>query len=222
MNDKASLEIRRMGLTDFTECWELQKSLQRQLIDGTGRETLLLCSHPPIITLGRSTKPEHLPISLAELQHRGLKIFEIERGGSVTYHGPEQLVAYPIINLSSKRKDVGWYMRQLEEVIIRTAVHLDIQAERVPNMTGVWVKGPKGPQKLAFIGVRISRWVTLHGLSINLSPCAEPFSLINPCGLGNILITSLEELCGRKVDRHQAEDWLIAEFCEVFGMHPVT
>ena len=210
-----SIELQRLGLVEYSAAWELQKELQQKLIAGHDCESLILCSHPAVITVGRSTKPEHLILSREDLTARGIQVFDVERGGSVTYHGPEQLIAYPILNLTNRKKDVGWYMRQLEEVVIRTLKIFTVEGLRLEGKTGVWVERSGVPAKIAFIGVRISRWCTLHGLSINVEPCQKQFGLINPCGLGDIQIVSLRELI-EDFTPEKVEATFIKAFCDVF------
>ena len=216
-----SLVVQKLGLLPYREAWEVQKELQQRLIKGEGEDTLLLCEHPPVITLGRSAKPENVLASEAELAKQNVEVIPIERGGDVTFHGPGQLVAYPIIDLTKKRQDVGWYMRAIEEVIIRTLARFDIEGVRIPGKTGVWISRTpeQAPtvkeRKIASLGVRISRWKTLHGFSINVLNSKQGFSLINPCGFADIEVTSIEE----ESSRHSVSDVGVAateEFCKVF------
>ena len=187
-------------------------------MQGAQSDTILLCSHPPVITTGTSTKPEHLTTPAEILTAQGVPLVPIGRGGSVTYHGPEQLVAYPIIDLKNHKTDVGWYMRSLEEVIILTLRDFQIAGFRIPEKTGVWVRDDA---KIAFIGVKISRWCTYHGVSINVRPCAERFSLINPCGLGSIQVTSLHEECDSKPTVEEVAARFKDNFATVFGYNSV-
>ncbi len=199
-----------LGQTSFKETWEQQKKLQHDLIKGTGTETLLICEHSPVITLGTSSKDENILVDESGLKNQGVELFKIERGGDVTYHGPGQLVVYPIINLNNHKRDVAWYLRNLEQVIIDTLSHFDLKSGTIEGKTGVWTNPPEkdnnnGPRdnhptvtqiplrKIASIGVRISRWCTMHGLSINVRNCTSGFNLINPCGFKDIVITSLEQ-----------------------------
>ena len=212
----SELEVQRLGLIPYDECWELQKKLQADLVAGNGKETLLVCKHQPVFTLGRSTKNEHVFTSKEDLQALGYSVFEVERGGSITYHGPEQLIIYPIIDLTKKKKDVHWYMRTLEDVAIKTLAEFDILSERIEGKTGVWVSIDETPAKIAFIGVRISRWKTMHGLSINLEDCSQHFNLIDPCGLGAVRITSLSEIKKQIPDYTKIEASLIQNFVKTF------
>lgn len=208
------LEVYDLGVIDYQKALDLQRHYHRKLIEGSQDDLLLVCSHTPVLTCGTSTDDEHIYASPEELSAKGTPLVKVERGGSVTYHGPEQSVFYPIINLHHHKTDVGWYMRSLEEVIIRTIAEYGIEGKRIPGKTGVWVDERS---KIAFSGVRISRWCTLHGFSLNVLPCAEPFRAINPCGLGDIRVVSVAELSGRLASVPEANQKLLRHFCEVFG-----
>jgi lipoyl(octanoyl) transferase len=207
------LRVLRLGEVLYEECVTLQKQIHEAVRLGLEPETLLLCSHPPVFTCGSSTDDSHLLTSEATLHTRGLRLVEANRGGSVTYHGPEQVIGYPVLNLNRHRRDVGWYMRSLEEVIIRSLARYGVHGVRQPGRTGVWITEHS---KIAFIGVKISRWCTYHGFSVNISPCSEPFSLINPCGLGDVEIVALSELLHLPVDRSKYMEVVELEFRKVF------
>lgn len=189
-----SCKVLRLGLKPYTEVWEVQKSLQQALMDHKGEETLILCEHEPVITTGKSTKEGNILFPEAELAEKGVAVFEIERGGDVTYHGPGQLVGYPILDLNRHRRDVRWYMRGLEEVLIRVLERFGIKGERLEGKTGVWVRdtGKYPYLKIASMGVRLSRWVTLHGFALNVKDCSFGFNLINPCGFRSDEMTCME------------------------------
>ncbi|MBX7145081.1 MAG: lipoyl(octanoyl) transferase LipB [Oligoflexia bacterium] len=221
------IHILSLGRKPYSEVWELQKSLQRALIDGSGTAHLILCEHTPVITIGRSGSTKNVLVPSADLQRRGVELFEIERGGDVTYHGPGQLVAYPIIDLNLKKRDVGWYMRSLEQVVIQTLDRFGVHGERIPGKSGVWTPNAENAidsavlaasprQKISSIGVRISRWCTLHGLSLNVDDCRSGFQLINPCGFTDIGVTSIEQETKRKVPLASVQEALCAEFLELF------
>lgn len=191
------LQIVNLGRITYQKAWDIQRSLQRSLIDGTGQQTLLLCEHDPVITVGRSAKAINLLVSEEALKSRGVELYHTERGGDFTYHGPGQLVGYPILNLNNLKRDVGWYMRTLEEVIIQTLQAFKVPSGRVQGRTGVWTEHPDDgsfsrQRKIASIGVRISRWCTLHGFGLNVLDCTDGFSLINPCGFTDIKMTSMK------------------------------
>lgn len=208
------LEVYDLGITDYASALELQRSYHRKVIEGTQRDLLLACTHHPVITCGTSTAAEHLYLPEEELARVGTPVHRIERGGSATYHGPETAVIYPIINLHHHRTDVGWYMRSLEEVAIRTLATYDITGVRIPGKTGVWINENS---KIAFSGVRISRWCTLHGLSLNVLRVSEKFARINPCGLGDITVTSIEDLNSTPPTVIEVTGELIRHFSEIFG-----
>jgi lipoyl(octanoyl) transferase len=198
--------------------------LQRALVDerryGRVDDVLLLLEHPHVLTLGvrGDGGRRHILASRDQLVARGVEVHETGRGGDVTYHGPGQIVGYPILDLKPDRCDVHRYVRDLEEILIRTAMHYGIAAERVPGLTGVWV----GHEKLAAIGVRVARWVTSHGFALNVSTDLDYFNLIVPCGIADRGVTSLARLLGRAVDPREVEDRIVSHFCEVFGRVPVV
>ena len=183
-------------------------------------DVLLICQHPHVITLGRNGKSENLLASEHVLRQMGVTRYETDRGGDITYHGPGQVVGYPIINLGEIKRDVVWYVRQLEEVMIRATADFGIEARRAEGMTGIWVvsKSDTGADKLGAIGVHISRWVTSHGFAYNVSTDLRYFDLIVPCGLAGKKATSLEKLTGRHVPVWAAAQSLVAQFGEVFGL----
>lgn len=212
--ERPTLEVYDLGRIDFVKALDLQRQYHRRVIDGAQDDVLLVCSHEPVITCGTSTLDEHIYSSADEITQSGTSVVKVERGGSVTYHGPEQAIIYPIINLHHHRTDVGWYMRSLEEVAIRTLSSYGISGIRVPGKTGVWLDENS---KIAFSGVRISRWCTLHGLSLTVLPCADKFRLINPCGLGDITITSIAERTSSPPSVQDVSARLMTDFVEVFG-----
>src|SRR5437879_6952104 len=203
--------------------------LQQRLVDarkmGAAPDLLLFCEHPPVITLGRNGKREHLRVSDDLLRQTGVEFHHTNRGGDITYHGPGQIVGYPVLDLTGIRRDVVWYVRQLEECMIRATSSFGIRAFRVAGRTGVWVKGTAAGDadsaheaKLAAIGVHISRWVTSHGFAYNVSTDLCFFDLIIPCGIMGCRATSLETLLGVSVSRAEAIARLSAAFGEVFGL----
>ena len=213
------MHVRRLGRIPYDDGLTLQARLVEERRTGTIPDTLLLVEHPPVITLGVKTRrgPTHIIASSEELASAGVAVYETGRGGDVTYHGPGQLVGYPILDLAPDRKDVHRYVRDLEEVLIRMAAAFGIEAVRVKGLTGVWV-GPEGREdKLAAIGVRISRWITSHGFALNVSTALDHFNFIVPCGIAERNVTSLEKLLGRPVSMIDAEDAAAAAFTTVFG-----
>lgn len=189
-----------LGQIPYAEAWDLQRRIVAARKSATIPDVLLFVEHPHVITLGRNAKREHLLASDALLQQMNVEVCESDRGGDITYHGPGQLVAYPILNLAEIRRDLGWYVRQLEEAMIRTSAEYKITAERREGRTGIWVDVAAGiEEKLGAIGVHVSRWVTSHGLAYNVSTCLRYFDLIVPCGIRDKRATSLEKLCGREI-----------------------
>jgi lipoyl(octanoyl) transferase len=176
-------------------------------------DTLLLLEHEPVFTLGRNARKENLLVPEEALRARGFEVFEAGRGGDVTYHGPGQIVGYPILDLSPDRRDVHRYVRDLEEVLIRTCRDHGVEAGRVSGLTGVWV----GQEKIGAIGVRIARWVTSHGFAFNVAPDLSPFRLIVPCGIADRGVTSLERLRGRPVALSEVMEGLACHTAAVFG-----
>ncbi|HUR00235.1 MAG TPA: lipoyl(octanoyl) transferase LipB, partial [Gemmatimonadaceae bacterium] len=172
-----------MGLMGYAEALELQRNIARDRISGAIRQdVLLLLEHPPVVTLGRSSKEQHLVASREFLAEHGVELFEAERGGDVTFHGPGQLVGYPIVDLKRHRQDLHWYLRQLEQVMIDMLSDYGIPAERKAGLTGVWTRG----KKIASIGVHARDWVTWHGFALNVTTNLSYFDLIVPCGINGV------------------------------------
>jgi lipoyl(octanoyl) transferase len=213
-NGARPLEIRRLGLVSYDEALALQKQLVEDRKAQTISDQLLLLQHPPVITLGVKSRDDrtHVLASPDELSRQGVGLYETGRGGDVTYHGPGQLVGYPIIDLNPDRRDVHRYVRDLEQVLIEVAASFGIEAGRKAGLTGVWV----GEDKLAAIGVRIARWVTSHGFALNVGTDLSHFSLIVPCGIRDKGVTSLERLLGRSVPMDEVEAATITAFTAVF------
>ena len=212
------LEIRRLGLVPYANALAIQRAVVDERQAGLVDDVLLLVQHPHVLTTGvRGQRGRmHILAPASTLAARGVDVFEAGRGGDVTYHGPGQSVGYPILDLRPDRCDVHRYVRDLEEVIIRVAADYGIEAGRVAGLTGVWV----GREKLAAIGVRISRWVTSHGFALNVTTDLDYFDLIVPCGIPDRGVTSLERL-GRAADISDVEERIAARFCEVFERRSV-
>ncbi len=214
-----------LGLTPYREAWDLQRRIVAARKAGTLPDVLLLCEHPHVITLGRNGKSEHLRASEHLLRQMNVEFCPTDRGGDITYHGPGQLVGYPILNLREIRRDVVWYVRQLEEAMIRATADFGIYATRMAGRTGVWVEMPgAGKEKLAAIGVHISRWVTSHGFAYNVATDLRYFDLIVPCGIPDKRPTSLERLLGRPVSVKELAPRIAGRLGEVFAleMRPAT
>jgi len=214
----APLALVELGRRRYGPVLELQRMLCRQRAAGElDRDLLLLVEHEPVVTLGRSTRSASLPIPRGLLEQRGVEVFEVERGGDVTLHAPGQLVGYPILDLTGWRRDLHWYLRQLEEVLIRALAVLAISAERNPGKTGVWTGG----RKIASIGIHVKQWVTMHGFALNVSTDLSLFDLIVPCGIPDVVMTSVRQCAGVPVGRAEglwsdARVAVLGAFGEVF------
>jgi lipoate-protein ligase B len=185
------LQVAELGSVPYGEALALQRRLAAERIAGTlADDTLLLLEHPPVITLGRGFRDSSMPVPVDALRRRGIEVHEIERGGDVTYHGPGQLVGYPIFDLSRPphKPDLHWFLRQLEETLVTALARLAIVAGRSPGLTGVWTEG----RKIASIGIHVRQWVTWHGFALNVTTDLSPFDLIVPCGIHNVVMTSVE------------------------------
>jgi lipoyl(octanoyl) transferase len=216
---RAHLSVQRWGVVEYGEGVERQKALVEDRRAGRIGDTLVLLEHPPVITLGVKTrgKPRNIVASPAELEREGIHVFETGRGGDVTYHGPGQLVGYPILDLNPDRRDVHRYVRDLEQALMLALAEFGIEAVRVTGLTGVWV-GPSGrEEKVAAIGVRISRWITSHGFALNVGTDLGHFGLIVPCGITDRGVTSIERVLGRGVPMAQVEAAVVRGFEAVFG-----
>lgn len=212
---KTPLTVVSLGTVCFLEALQRQEEVHKQVKEGQLGPHLLLCSHPPVITLGTSSDESHILAPRDELSRRKIEVIKTTRGGNVTYHGLGQLVAYPILDLRIHgKKDVGWYMRGLEEVVIRTLALYSVQGERIIGKTGVWLTSPD--RKIASLGVRIRRWCTLHGLALNVNQ-EDQFNLLNPCGLEGVTMTSLEQETQTKVCIGSTAELLCQEFKSVFS-----
>jgi lipoyl(octanoyl) transferase len=214
---KQALQV-DLGLMAYAEAWALQKRVVAARKAGAIEDVLLLCEHPHVITQGRSGKRENLLASEHVLKQKGVEFHATDRGGDITYHGPGQIVGYPIFNLGAIQRDVVWYVRMLEEAMIRATAEFGIVAQRVRGKTGVWVQGENTEEKLAAIGVHISRWVTSHGLAFNVSTDLRYFDLIVPCGIADRKATSLEKLLGRRVETKEVAPRIVCHLGEVFGL----
>lgn len=217
MSDASSRElwVERLGVVPYASALELQRGIARQRIDGSVPEdVLLLLEHPPVVTLGRSSKEKHLLASPELLRTRGVELFEVERGGDVTFHGPGQLVGYPIIDLKRHKRDLHWYLRQVEEALIVALGAFGIEAERNPGYTGVWTAG----RKIASIGVHARDWVTWHGFALNVCTDLKFFDLIVPCGIQAVTMTSVSRELGRHVSVGEVSSVVAKAFASTFEL----
>jgi lipoyl(octanoyl) transferase len=205
--------VEKPGLVGYEEALRLQSERVAQRKASEIPDLLLLLEHPHIYTLGRNATREHLLVSREQLNRLGAKVYETDRGGDITYHGPGQLVGYPILDLTQHRRDLSWYMRSLEEVFIGVAADFGVHAGRMSGAPGVWV----GDKKLVAMGVHVSRWVTSHGFAFNVSTDLSYFDHIVPCGLRGKGVTSLQRLLDRNVEMETVIEKVVLHFSEVFG-----
>ena len=207
------------GRLPYAEALGIQREIAAARIAGTvPHDVLLLCEHPPVVTLGRSAKPHNMLCTPALLASRGVELHESERGGDVTFHGPGQLVGYPIVDLKRHKQDLHWYLRQVEEALIVGLDDLGVVAARHAGLTGVWTQG----RKIASIGVHARDWVTWHGFALNVTTDLSWFDLIVPCGIDGVVMTSIARELDQEPDALHVERTIAAAFAEVFRLTPVT
>lgn len=208
-----------LGRMPYAEALELQRNVARDRISGViPQDVLLLVEHPPVVTLGRSSKENNLMASPAFLAEHGIELFEVERGGDVTFHGPGQLVGYPIIDLKRHRQDLHWYLRQLEQALINALAKYGIAGERNSGYTGVWTAG----RKIVSIGVHARDWVTWHGFALNVTTDLSYFDLIVPCGISGVVMTSISEETGAaEISSDDVASTVSNTFAEAFRLEPV-
>lgn len=225
--EKQPVIYRDLGQMPYQEAWNLQESLLKENVQrksaGSGLDTehyLLFVEHPPVYTLGKSGKKEHVLMSDEELQANHIEFFHTNRGGDITFHGPDQLVGYPILDLEKFYTDIGRYLRNIEEVIILTLAAYGIRGDRSPGETGVWIDPdlPGRERKICAIGVRCSRWVTMHGFAFNVNTSLDYFNNIIPCGIVNKQVTSLQKELGRVMDMEEVKAKVRQNFESVFGV----
>ncbi len=228
---KQQISVKDLGEIPYQEAWDYQEALLQHHVqwkiaqrDGTAENTaatahhLLFCEHPPVYTLGKSGHMEHLLVNNRELQEKGIAFVQTNRGGDITFHGPGQIVGYPIIDLERFFTDIGKYLRFLEEVIIRTLADYGVQGARSKGETGVWIE-PENPlraRKICAMGVRCSRWVTMHGFAINVNTDLDYFNYIVPCGIADKQVTSLQKETGRMVPLEEVKGRILHHFATVF------
>jgi lipoate-protein ligase B len=204
--------VHRLGLTAYHRAWQLQKDLHRERLEVAIPDTLLLLEHPPTFTLGKSGSLDNVLVPVEELDRRGISLFFIDRGGDVTYHGPGQIVGYPIFDLRLRGKDIRRFIFDIEETIIRTLRDFAIEAGRDETHPGVWREG----EEIAAIGLSVRRWVSMHGFALNVNTTPGHFSLINPCGFTDRRAASMAEVLDRRVNMEDVEERLLKHFSEVF------
>jgi lipoyl(octanoyl) transferase len=207
-------QILDVGIIDYDDGLELQAELEEKRKQNQIPDTLVICEHQPVYTMGRSTDENNLLLDRDDLEERGVKVREIRRGGDITFHGPEQLVCYPIIDLNNHKADLHWYLRQLERVIIDSLAQFTLECYTVEGMTGVWSNGGK----VAAIGVGVSRWVTTHGFALNVNTDLSYFLGIIPCGIKNKPVTSMQALLRTSVPMGQMKSVIATNFSKIFGL----
>lgn len=217
------LSVRSLGTQPYDDVWSLQKETARRRISGEEpNDVLFLVEHPPVVTLGRSTKPGNLLATEASLEAAGVQLRDVERGGDVTVHEPGQLVAYPIIDLKQHTKDLHWYLRQVEQAVIVALREFGLETTRVAGLTGVWIDNDSGRRKLASIGVHARDWVTWHGVALNVVNDLSTFQHTVPCGIDGVEMTTVAAECARAglvvPELHQVRDAVADGFCEVFSL----
>jgi lipoyl(octanoyl) transferase len=216
------LLITDLGLLSWSDAYALQQRIVAARKAGTIDDVLLFCEHPHVLTLGRNARQKNLLASENVLRQKNVELRETNRGGDITYHGPGQIVGYPILNLDAIRRDVHWYVRTLEEVMIRASADFGVTSYRIHGKTGIWIQPPGNisEEKLAAIGVHISRWVTSHGFAYNVSTDLRYFDLIIPCGIADRKATSLEKLLHRNVSLEEVKPRLTHHLAELFSLTP--
>jgi len=207
------LQVLDLGRVPYEKAWKYQKELVENRRRGEIGDSLVLVEHPPVLTLGRSWKRQNILADTPALTEKGVEVYEVERGGDVTYHGPGQVVGYPIVNLADRGRDLHRYLRDLEEVIIRVVGSYGLGAGRKAGITGVWV----GEEKVCAFGVAVRSWVTYHGFALNVNTDLSFFNLIHPCGIQDMGVTSLAKLQGHWVDPEEVKARIAEAFAQVFG-----
>ena len=208
------LKVYKLGLVDYAGAFHLQEQLQTQRLGGDIPDILLLLEHPPTLTLAKGDDAKNILVDETVLKQRHISVFPTDRGGSITFHGPGQIVGYPILDLNDKGKDIHQYIRNLEQVIIETLNVYSLESRRDSEHVGVWI----GNEKIAAIGVRVKKWVTKHGFALNVNSDLSCFDLINPCGIVDKGVTSLTKMLKREMDMDEVTDRLIEKFSSVFNV----
>jgi lipoate-protein ligase B len=207
-------KTRRLGCTEYSEAYKLQTELVQSRLEGTIPDTLLLLEHEAVITVGKSGRPENILAPRSVLEKEGIPLFFVDRGGDVTYHGPGQVVAYPIMDLKNRNRDLHQYVFDLEEVVIETLNDFSIKGQRDENHPWVWVNNGE----IAAIGLSVKNWISMHGVSINVNPDLQHFALINPCGFSDRKATSMVKVVNEQIAPDEVVSCFVRHFSEVFGV----
>lgn len=195
--------------------WDLQKQLHSAVVADGSKHYLVLTEHKPVITIGKSGSQSNLLVNSGTLSKQGIDVIENDRGGDITFHGPGQIVGYPILNLAHFKKDIHWYLRTLEELIINTLAQLGLKAQRNKGLTGVWINN----RKICAIGIKTSRWVTMHGFALNVNTNLDYFNLIVPCGISDKGVTSISHELGNTIEQNNVINILISQFQDIFQVN---
>jgi lipoyl(octanoyl) transferase len=213
------------GTSDYREMWDLQNQLHQSVVNNSNEQYLILTEHKPVITIGKTGSKNNLLANPEWLKKQNIEVIENDRGGDITFHGPGQIVGYPILNLAKFKKDIHWYLRAIEDVIIKSLGELGLTAERQEKLTGVWIEN----RKICAIGVKTSRWVTMHGFALNVLTNLDYFKMIVPCGINDKGVTSISHELGNTIDLNQVINILVSNFQDIFrvkivpgDMHSIT
>ncbi|MEM7104183.1 MAG: lipoyl(octanoyl) transferase LipB [Bacteroidota bacterium] len=236
MPQQQKVNILDLGRIDYKEAWDLQKLFLKEAVDIkvenrslsddhqlNPKHWLLLCEHPPVFTLGRSGDKAHLLLNEDGLRQKGIEFYKINRGGDITYHGPGQVVGYPILDLDYFFTDIHKYVRFMEEAVIKTIAEFGLKGIRIKGMSGVWLASDQGlpERKICAVGVHLSRWVTMHGFALNVNTQLDHFNFIVPCGIQGKAVTSIKNELGKEVDISLVNDLLVKHFSELFEFEAV-
>lgn len=213
-NNQNRIQIIDLGLSNYNEAWTFQKKLFEKVTNERQHNYLILTEHPPVITVGKNADENNIITNPHILKDQKIDVVKIDRGGDVTFHGPGQIVGYPIINLNNFKKDIHWYLRSIEEVIIRTLEKFGITSERIKDLTGVWVDN----KKICAIGIKVTRWVTMHGFALNVSTQLDYFNHIIPCGINNKSVTSIQHISDQMISIEEVKNVLCESFKSVFSV----
>lgn len=208
------IKLIQTGITDYRDIWQMQKDLFDEVSETRSANYMILTEHRPVITIGKSGSLDNLIADSSFLEEEGVEIIKIDRGGDITFHGPGQLVGYPILNLSDFREDINWYLRQLEDIIIGTLKTFKIEGDRIPRLTGVWV----GNNKICAMGVKVTRWVSMHGFALNLTTDLKYFDYIIPCGITEKGVTSILQETGNNPDKNHVINTLCTNFEKILNV----